>query len=343
MTQVHEHKARILFIEWIRAFAAAAVVLLHVFQTPSSMYSVAELGTAKALAYTEAQVLLTRWAVPVFLMVTGALLLDPARAVGWDKQKKYIVRMVKVLASFGFAFCLIEAWINADSMSLSTLGTAVRRLLEGQSWSHMWYIYALLGVYLLLPLLRAFAASASRSDYRRLLVILFVFAFVVPAVNTELETAFTTLFVFSKAPFYVLLGRYVDRWSSFDRRILLAGSASAACAAGCAAASILAEGQYGLRFFIHSSPFLPLFAVMVFLVFKRLCFERPLPRVVAVLARNSFGIYIIHPVFMNLVYKAYPLDLPPVALEASVFLLALVGSVLATALLRRLPFFRSIL
>lgn len=343
MTASPAHKARIPFIEWIRAFAAAAVVLLHVFQTPCTLHPIEELGLGKALAYTELQTALTRWAVPVFLMVTGALLLDPARECPWPKQKKYIVRMLKVLASFGLLFCLLEAHANARAWNGDVVRQAVVNLLSGRSWSHMWYIYALVGVYLALPFLRGFVQRAERRDFERMLAVLWLLTFVVPALNHQMSQSFTTLIWVPQTWLYILLGSYLHRWRRLDARIAAAGAVGLAGALAACAYLVLATGtDYGMRYFDYHSPFIPLYAALVFLAFRRWA-DRPLPRPVALLATHSFGVYLIHPVFINALYKAYPLALPPVALELSYFLIALLGSLAASVVLRSLPFFRTVL
>ncbi|WP_165173970.1 hypothetical protein [Adlercreutzia sp. ZJ242] len=66
-----------LYFEWARALGAAAVVLLYVFVIVLDNGSVAQVGVALALAWSEVQVVLTRWAVPAFLMVSGLSCLTP--------------------------------------------------------------------------------------------------------------------------------------------------------------------------------------------------------------------------------------------------------------------------
>ena len=73
-TAQKQRKARVTYFDWLRGMATLAVVVLHMFNKILTDHSVAELGVPMVLAWTELQLLLTRWAVPIFLMVTGALL-----------------------------------------------------------------------------------------------------------------------------------------------------------------------------------------------------------------------------------------------------------------------------
>lgn len=87
---------------------------------------------------------IVRWAVPCFIMMSGTLLLDPERKIDTNKVNRYIIRMLIVLVTFGFVFCIIETYVGDRSRSVSHLIlTSLVNLLEGKSWSHMWYIWLL--------------------------------------------------------------------------------------------------------------------------------------------------------------------------------------------------------
>ena len=67
-------------LDWLRFAALIAVMGLHV---SSSVWSRMEIGTAGWLFAT---LLRQTWAVPVLVMVTGALLLDPDREPNIHKR-----------------------------------------------------------------------------------------------------------------------------------------------------------------------------------------------------------------------------------------------------------------
>jgi surface polysaccharide O-acyltransferase-like enzyme len=51
---------------------------------------------------------LIRWAVPIFIMISGYLLLDPKKDITIKKIIKYINRMILILLTFGFFYCILE-------------------------------------------------------------------------------------------------------------------------------------------------------------------------------------------------------------------------------------------
>ena len=71
-------KEKVTYIEYIRVFAAVAVVFLHIVMTLPNNYSVAELGVFNYTVFSDCY-MLVKWAVPCFIMVSGALLLNPQK------------------------------------------------------------------------------------------------------------------------------------------------------------------------------------------------------------------------------------------------------------------------
>lgn len=332
---------RIWYLEWLRLFACLAVVLIHCFTTLLDNATVADVGVPRALGWTELLVVLCRWAVPVFLMITGALLLDPGREVGWPRVRAYFTRIAAVLLTFGTLFALMELVFELRSFTPAIIPTSVMNVLQGRSWAHLWYLYDLLGVYLLLPLLRPFVAGAGRRDLERMLLILFLFSLVVPTVNSALGLSLDTLVWLGSSVFYVLLGWYLRSYDVSSGPACALGAVGTVVTAGIAAFGILSNGSYLSWAWSPSSPLVSAQAVAVFLV-ARSRLDSPMrpggfPATVASL---SFALYVVHPVFANLLYKVLDwaaAPLPPLVFELATFVVVLVPSLALAELVRRLP------
>ena len=50
----------------------------------------------------------------------------------------------------------------------------------GPPWYHLWYLYMLIGLYLLTPIYRIFVKNAEEKDIRYLLILFFLFGLVLP-------------------------------------------------------------------------------------------------------------------------------------------------------------------
>ena len=147
------------YLQWLRALGAVAIVLLHAVRSVELVDELEATVPALVRAETLGVAILSRWAVPVFLMMSGALMLDPAREMPPRKLARHIWRIVFVLATFGFAFCVMEVAYDAKTVDARVLVVAFANLLRGHSWDHLWYLYATLGLYALTPFLRWVALS----------------------------------------------------------------------------------------------------------------------------------------------------------------------------------------
>ena len=54
-----------------------------------------------------------QFGVPVFIMISGALFLNPSKEVGFGLfGRKYVKRIVSVLVLFGLPMCLIKTYLS---------------------------------------------------------------------------------------------------------------------------------------------------------------------------------------------------------------------------------------
>lgn len=334
--------------DWIvtlRAFAAIAVVLLHSVSTWVGDPLAQGWGIRTILDGVVIQVLV-RWAIPIFLMISGLLLLDPQKAMGLKKIYKYIFRSICVLAIFGFAFCFIECVFKNDYKIDGTVFlTAFKNLIEGQSWDHMWYIYALIGLYILTPVLRSFTERANAAEMRFVLCMLFVFTICVPTVNKLLKlNIYPFVPISTFCVFYYLLGHYLSKYQLkvTIKRILfyvgLLGMIGSALL-DTAGVSVDLSGE---------NIFTAIFSAGLF----SLCIDNSFLEHIAhnIVIRNisecSFGIYIFHPLFLNLINKGlggFTNTLPVGVGEGVLFVVSLLGAFVVTRIICVIPFFGKIL
>lgn len=311
-----------------------------------SNYPISVIGETRAIIWTVTQFLLTRWAVPVFLVISGALLLNPEKQTRWRDIWRYERRMALVLATFGYIFCVMEQYAGTHQLSPELFGISALNLLSGRSWSHLWYHYAMMGIYVLLPMVKAYTTSVGREDLRTFLIILFVLTVCIPSLNSALSIAVDTLVWIPSYLFYFLLGYYA--FTYIDSTPRLVSTCMFLIAAGSLTQiSYVVSGDYGDWVRSPSSVFVAGLSLMVFLLFKDHC-EKPYnPKgAVAFASSYSFGIYVLHPVFLNIAYKALglgPWSMPAVLFEISIWTVAFFGSAATIWVMRRIPGIRRIL
>lgn len=115
-------------------------------------------------------------AVPVFFMMSGALTLAPGahRKGPGAFLSRRAVRIVPALVVWSLFYMLVvQRWTGAGPLSLEEMG---RRVITGETFTHLYFLWAIAGLYLLAPVLAAFLAAAGeeRAQGRRAWVITLV-------------------------------------------------------------------------------------------------------------------------------------------------------------------------
>ena len=100
------HTEKIYSFSYLRAIACIAIIILHMFASASIIYG-EQIGIlVNACSRSLSNVMM--WAVPCFVMVSGALLLSKERKLTYRKLfRKYVLRMFLVLIIFSFAPILV--------------------------------------------------------------------------------------------------------------------------------------------------------------------------------------------------------------------------------------------
>jgi surface polysaccharide O-acyltransferase-like enzyme len=147
--------------------------------------------------------------VPLFVMLSGALLLQPSKT-----NEPIRVFLKKRLSRIGLAFLfwsiIYFAWNYYVNHQALTVNSVIQSFLSGGAYFQFWFIYLIMGLYLITPILRVFVAHANRSLLRYLLILWFIAASLLPLLH--LITGFeadNNLFLFSGWMGYFILGMYL--------------------------------------------------------------------------------------------------------------------------------------
>lgn len=300
-------------ISRLRILAAVCVIWLHTCSTLAENRSLFGL-TDSQYVFFGAAFQIMYWAVPVFFMITGALLLgkqtDYPRCL-----RRYCGRVLLALTVFGIPFAALKIVGETRKVSASLIPQTLLAVLSGESFAHLWYLYVLLGIYLVLPVLQLAVSRMEDGHWRYLLGAMFVLAFLLPTVQalTGVKIAFTIPFAYPL--FYVLAGYRLytnpPKWNPARDVLCILLAGGCMIAAWMAGFSPRVVGGY-------SSPLTALMALSVFSLAMGL---REPGRALWQLDRLCFGAYLIHPLFIHFVYRL--LKLTPVSF--SVYPLAAVG------------------
>lgn len=341
-------KEKITYLEHMRVLATLAVVMIHIVMTLNNNYTIADIGTFNYTVFSDCY-MLVKWAVPCFLMISGTLLLNPKKEIDVSKIKSYIGRMFLVLVTFGFGYALMELVFNEKTISIKMILDALLNTAQRNSWDHMWYIYVLIGLYILTIPIKCFINNQPRKNLKLLLAVLIVGNFVIPTLNTIFNISLDDYMIFNQYVTYYILGYYL---STCDEKKI--GYKSAIVFVATALIMVISEtiSLYTTNSELkinHTSNgiFTLVLASSLFLFVKYLCNTKDLKitKFAKTISYCSFGVYLIHPFWINLLYKL--VGVTPVSMPIGIgiivlFVVVLALSIVSTLIIKKIPFIKNI-
>lgn len=293
----------------LRILSTLSVILMHscsavldpIVRGVDGAVLIETLSRSQALFFIFTADMMT-FAVPVFLMITGALQLNNDDEINIKRSLKYSLRVLLALFIFGLPYSCLESVYLRGSFSPMTLKYAVKDLITGNSWGHLWYLYAVFGMYLILPLIKKWIRHGTKQEQEYILLVLFIFNMIIAGfkLKSGQDIAFN-LPISGFTFFYVLIGAYLFEYSPkiFSSKLInLLAILIVAVARGAYAFYVYPAGISRLD---YSSPLTAILAVLIFSLFKNVKAEMngSLWR----LDRLCFAVYLVHPLFINFAYK----------------------------------------
>ena len=165
---------KVAYFDVIRACAIIAVVVTHVVMGVQHLVTKSD---SLAWWIINVYTVFARPAVPLFIMVSGALLLDVRKTE--NAATFYRKRALRVLVPFvlwSMVYLLLRKYVQHEEMSWPDF---IVKLITAPVYLHLWFVYTLLGVYLITPILRVLLRRLDPSAMRYLLIawfVLFVFS-----------------------------------------------------------------------------------------------------------------------------------------------------------------------
>src|SRR5690554_6570471 len=155
----------------------------------------------------------TRACVPIFLMITGVLLLNRQEDLPAFFRKRYR----RILPPLLFWSLFYLGWYSWQGEDYGGLWGGIRSMLHGPVAFHLWYLYAIVGIYLFVPFLRHIWQSCSRAE-QHLYLVLWAAVSAWPIVGRLLGTDVDILNTYELGAFFGLLG-YLFLGRSEERRV----------------------------------------------------------------------------------------------------------------------------
>jgi surface polysaccharide O-acyltransferase-like enzyme len=245
--------------------------------------------------------------VPLFIMISGALLLQPSRVdeslrVFFRKRWK---RIGLPFIFWGAAYLLWSIFVNHAAVSSDFI---ITQILSGP-YFQFWYLYMLIGLYLATPVLRVLVTHMNRSMFKYFIIIWFI--------GTVLQQVWGTLYAAN--PNYVINLNYLFYFSgylgcylfgAFLRDVNLRSRYPFILLAAGIIWSILGNyfvsGTFGMRYnyFIwgNLTANVIVTATALFLILTRIKYNNT---VFSLISRNTLSIYLFHVMILEAFEKGY--------------------------------------
>ncbi|MBS1573094.1 MAG: acyltransferase family protein [Bacteroidetes bacterium] len=283
-------EARKDWIDLLRAIAIFGVIILHV-----SVPYVSSFSSFKDINWNQALFLNSsvRFCVPLFLMISGILLLNK----NYSLKEFLFKRFTRIVYPF-LLWSLIYFFVHhsIQHVSFVEVGIELFKTLKTGAEYHLWYVYMILGLYLFIPIINSWIKTTKLNEVRYYLIIwILVLSFNLPYLNkfyTRIDFVYFTGYLG-----YLLLGYYLYKSKSIINRtkgfflyflgIVLTYFLTLIFA--------LKDNEFVNVFFEYLTPNVILASISIFMIFKGYEIKNPLfLRGVKWISKYSYGTYLSH-------------------------------------------------
>ncbi len=293
-------------LDWInnlRVIAMFLVVVLHTTspmlmaygKEPDSYWLIADFFNA-----------LSRFGVPVFVMITGALLLNRDYELG-DFLRKRLGRIFPPFIFWSVVY-ILYSWYNEDIVFTDNTSANIILVLHQFKYGayyHLWYVYMLIGLYFIIPILSKFVRNASEKEVLYFLLLWFVVMAIsqpyLARYNPQIDLHYITGYIG-----YLVLGHYLafkqfPAWMNVRWFGILFLVSLSVIIAGTYFASMAGKGLSTL-FYEPISPTIVLLSGSAFMIGKlaNLKLSPKLKKARDLAGSYTFGIYLSHALILTI-------------------------------------------
>lgn len=247
-------------------------------------------------------------AVPLFFMMSGALLLKEDKTADLGQLfRRRIPKVLFPLLTWSAVVILYSVLRRDTAGALDSLS----RLLNTPVVVPYWFLYALIPMYLLSPMLKAMTDHLTNRQWDYMMALWAVLTLGLYTVRSfvpdSLELVFTehwTLNINMIGGYlgYFLLGAYLERWDPLPPKKVLAAVAAALIAFAAAGTwwDTYDKMTYSDRFTNYLTVFTMVLSAALFLLAKScLRGKEERGKLLPLLAGNSFCVYLLHPLVLK--------------------------------------------
>ena len=303
-----KERTHIHYFDYLRVVAAICVVFMHIAAEPLLMPVNIQwhlLNACTSFAFT---------AVPLFFMMSGYLLLSNSKTRDISiLLKKRIPRLLIPFIGWNIIAIL---WLtyHYDGFSMNALLDRLIASLNSPSMAHFWYMYTIIAIYMISPLIYGAIQSLSKKGHIYVLILIAIVSLrtILKTILPESIAQLTNIDFINKLEFFgghvctFVLGYYLGSCKrKIPNWILILGSViTLGIIISGTYYLTVKSGQYNQAFQNHSSGFEVVLAAFIFLLFKQ-NFNKSknwLKTIITPLVSLSLAVYMMHNILYSMLY-----------------------------------------
>lgn len=293
------------YMDWLRALSIFVVVGIHVVSKIINNTAPDDWVWHFANAVDSG----LRWCVPIFFMLSGALLLTRSKeeSVGTFLRKR-LSKVVIPLVFWSFVYTLYNVYELGESYTAYQI---LVQFLTDDIYYHLWFLYTITGLYIMAPFLKLLVLHMDKKTFQAFLLLWMAFASFLPFVPKFLEFEIAvTPGLFEPYIGYFLLGAYLVLYPVPKKYLLPLGLLAIAgyFATWWGTSFVnagLPEGEFDDFFYEHYRPNALFITLFVFIGFQHMSSKIKPNALITRISTATFGIYVIHPLIQTYLNKFF--------------------------------------
>lgn len=342
---------RIVYLDSLRGFAVILVIVNHLCG------GIIRQGYIDSSWWTaDIFISLSTPAVPLFVIISGGLLLTDRRDIPvTDFLIKRFIRVgfpFLVWMIFYYFWYLLGIWHDnfhlVEFIKEILIGSGTRHLPV-----HLWFLPLILSLYLITPILKRFLAGSTETEKRFLILMCFIFGCITPIMHDlgNTEVGYRS-YIYSIDVLYFALGFFILR--NEDNKKINSILTGAIYFIGLAFTILgiyyleKSTGHFVNIWYTMNSPAVLFMAICLTLFFKKYYegLSTKISKFLPYIGRMSFGVYLIHIFWMQLLSIKFGINVlmfHPVISVPMMTIIILILSLLTIHIIRILPYGKLIL
>ena len=352
-------KSRNTYIDLLRIAATFGVIILH---TAASRWDDTPVNTFN-WQIMNLYDSLVRFAVPVFVLISGVFHLRPNKTGITLKEEMRIIykKIFRILCALIF-WSVIYAGLNMaakyfiknEPITLYNIIKIPGEILLEPAFYHLWFLYMIIGLYLLTPILRIFVNNCERKYIEYILILFFIIGTCIPLINAFLNiysvfsgrTIFFNVVELTGYMGYYIAGYYFANNKLKNRTIIsiymLAAFSLLFTIIGTSIISIC-KNEPRDELYGYLMPNTMFVAYGAFIFFKRkyenFNFSEKAIKIISKISKDTFGIYLIHALVL-LIFSTIGINtliINPVITIPIISIMVMAISEMGTIIINKIP------